>query len=69
MKTQATKTLKDLAVYIEDCENENAPGSETNILGAFVYKYDYTNNIIDNNDTTPITDDEWDFWASEYSNI
>ena len=54
------KTLMDLAKLVEEYEAKLAYGSETSILGSFVYQYDYVSAILDGTTDLDVNQDVTD---------
>ena len=64
------KTLKELAELVHEQESEQAPGSETILLGDFVQTYGTVSSIIDGDSDKAgdlVTDDVFEAWERAYS--
>jgi hypothetical protein len=57
-----TKTIKDLAEYIEEREAELAHGSETILLDGFVRDYDHVGSVLDGDTDIDVTTDATDVY-------
>jgi len=63
----STYTIADLVDLVEDREAEQAPGSETMLLGSFVMAYDYTQRLREERGDEPVTDEEYQSWVETYA--
>jgi hypothetical protein len=63
------KTIKDLAILIQNQELSLAPKSESPLFQEFVFHYDLPQKLIEERGSDLIDDGEYIFWENQYKNI
>lgn len=63
------RTLRELAELVEEREGDLAYGSETGLLGSFVFAYTTTQDCIEGRGDEQIEDEEYQAWADAYDKM